>query len=173
MSELVVVGKLGAAYGIRGWLKIHSFTGDPEQVFSYQPWQIGKDGNWRDIAVAQWRRHNEGLIVRFAGVEDRTSAETYVGLDVAVAAELLPPLPEGEYYWRDLIGMQVVTESGFALGVVNGLMETGSNDVLAVTAPANDPFGKRERLIPFLLDQVIKQVDLAHKTITVDWDPDF
>lgn len=173
MTDHVVVGKLGAAYGIRGWLKINSFTEDPEQVFTYQPWSIGQGGKWRDAVVAQWRRHNDGLIVRLDGVEDRTGAEALIGLDVAVAAEKLPVLPEGEYYWRDLIGMTVVTASGVNLGVVNGLMETGSNDVLAVTAPSDDAFGKRERLIPFLVDQVIKQVDLSHKTLVVDWDPDF
>lgn len=173
MTELVVVGKLGAAYGIRGWLKLHSFTDEAEQVFGYQPWQIGRDGRWQNATVAQWRRHNDGLIVRLAGIDDRTAAEPFIGFEIAVPVTQLPQLPTGEYYWRDLIGMQVVTTSGVNLGVVNGLMETGSNDVLAVTAPSDDAFGKRERLIPFLLDQVIHQVDLAHRTITVDWDPDF
>ena len=85
----------------------------------------------------------------------------------------LPELPQGEFYWRDLIGMSVVTDKGYSLGIVDDLMETGSNDVLVVKANSKDAFGQAERLIPFLTDSVIKEVKYDAREITVDWDPGF
>lgn len=87
--------------------------------------------------------------------------------------DVLPPLQEGEYYWRDLIGLSVVNTAGYALGVVDDLMDTGSNSVLIVRAEERDAFGKKERLIPVINGQFVKGVDFGAKVITVDWDPDF
>ncbi|KAA1461413.1 ribosome maturation factor RimM, partial [Enterobacter hormaechei] len=88
-------------------------------------------------------------------------------------SEQLPELDTGDYYWKDLIGCQVISTAGYNLGTVNDMMETGSNDVMVVKANLKDAFGVKERLIPFLDGQVIKKVDLATKTIEVDWDPGF
>jgi len=172
-SSIIVVGKLGAPYGIKGWLKVHSFTDDPQGIFDFSPWLIGQQGKWQSLEVVDWRRHNKGFIAKFAQVNDRDQAMAYTNVEISVDSAQLPALPEGEFYWRDLIGMSVITDKGYSLGIVDDLMETGSNDVLVVKANSKDAFGQSERLIPFLTDSVIKDVKYDKKEITVDWDPGF
>ncbi len=172
-KDLVVLGKFGAVYGINGWLKVNSYTDVPEGIFDYTPWQIQLQGNWRQVQISGKKRHGNGLIVKLAEVSDRDQAQLYVNADIAVERSALPQLAEGDYYWRDLMGMAVVNEAGYHLGEVVDMMETGSNDVLVVKANKSDAFGKTERLLPFLTDSVIKEVNNAERRILVDWDPDF
>jgi 16S rRNA processing protein RimM len=172
-QDSIVLGKVGSVYGIKGWVKIHSFTQDPQAIFDYQPWILYQGKKEQTVEISEWRRHNNGLIAKFAGIDDRDSAQLVVSYEIKVDSEVLPELPEGEFYWRDLIGMRVMTIQGYDLGVVEDIMETGSNDVLVVKANPNDGFGKKDRLIPYLEEQVIKEVDSALKQINVDWDPGF
>lgn len=172
-KDLVVLGKFGAVYGINGWLKVNSYTDIPEGIFDYTPWQIQLQGNWRPVQVTGWKRHSNGLIAKLDGVNDRDQAQLYVNADIAVTPATLPKLEDGDYYWKDLMGMKVITEAGYDLGEVVDMMETGSNDVIVVKANRNDAFGQKERLLPFLTDSVIKAVDLAQSRIIVDWDPEF
>lgn len=176
MSKLlnpVVLGKLGSTYGIRGWLRVFSSTEQSESIFDYQPWYIQRAREWRVIELEGWKRHNQDLIIKLKGVDDREVANSLTNCEIAVEAEQLPPLEEGDYYWKDLMGCQVVTTSGYELGKVTDMMETGSNDVLVVRANLKDAFGAKERLIPFLDGQVIKKIDLTAQLIEVDWDPGF
>ncbi|WP_286266133.1 ribosome maturation factor RimM [Thalassotalea atypica] len=173
MEKKILLGKVGAVYGIKGWLKIHSFTDVPEAIFDYTPWSLKLGGKEQSIEISDWRRHNNGLIAKFSTTEDRDQAQRFVGSEVFVEEDLLPELPEGEFYWRDLIGMAVVTDKGYDLGQVSDVMETGANDVLVVKANRNDGFGKKERLIPYIFDQVIVSVSNETKQICVDWDPGF
>jgi len=169
----LVLGKVGAVYGIKGWLKIHSFTDIPDAIFDYSPWSLNLGGNSQSANITDWRRHNNGLIAKVAGIDERDQAQSLVGYEISVNPEDLPELPEGDYYWKDLMGMQVVTTKGYDLGVVSDMMETGANDVLVVKANLNDGFGQKERLIPYLLEQVIISVSADKKQIEVDWDPGF
>lgn len=169
----VIVGRLGAVYGIKGWLKVNSFTEQTEAIFDYPNWLVGQDGQWQAIRVSEWRRHNNALIAKLAGFDVREQSQALTGLDIAVAADELPPLAEDEYYWRELIGMAVVNRQGYDFGQVVDLMETGSNDVLVVKANLKDAFGKKERLIPFVESQMIDAIDRQSRRITVDWDPGF
>ncbi|TLU66900.1 ribosome maturation factor RimM [Thalassotalea litorea] len=173
MEKEIILGKIGAVYGIKGWLKIHSFTEEPETIFDYSPWVLNLGGNKQNIEVSEWRRHNNGLIAKFTDINDRDDAQLRTGAEILVSDVQLPELPQGEFYWRDLIGMDVVNEQGYNFGKVTDIMETGSNDVLVVKANRTDAFGKKERLIPYLEDQVIKSVSLDEKKIDVDWDPGF
>ena len=173
MSEPVVVGQLGAVYGIKGWLKVNSFTDQPEGIFDYRPWLIKNGSSWREIQVTGWKRHGKGLICKLVDIDEREQAQMLTGADIAVSAESFSALPDDEFYWRDLIGCRVKNIKGYDFGLVTQLMETGSNDVLVVKANANDAFGQRERLIPFLEDQVIKSVNIQDSIIEIDWDPDF
>jgi len=173
VDNVIVVGRLGAVYGIKGWLKVNSFTEDPESIFGYTPWFIQQKGLWREVRLNSWKRHNNGLICKLDGVDSREDAQALTGFDIAVQSEILPELPQGEFYWRDLIGCTVVTTKGYQLGTVTELMETGSNDVLVVKANANDAFGMKERLIPFIDEQVITNINLPARLIEVDWDPGF
>lgn len=172
-QKIEVVGKLGSTYGIRGWLRLYSSTEFPESIFDYQPWFLNIKGQWREVELETWRYHNNDLIVKLVGTDDREAAQLLTNLEIGVDLSCFPTLEEGDYYWHDLIGCQVVNLEGYAMGVVSELMETGSNDVLVVRANSKDAFGKQERLIPFLYEQVVKRVDLATKTITVDWDAGF
>lgn len=172
-SELILVGKIGAPYGIKGWFKINTYTEVPEGIFEYSPWFVTINGQQQDVKVVEWRRHNKGLIAKFDKVDDRNQAEAWLHAEIFVLADQLPELEGDDFYWRDLKGMQVNASNGYNLGTVSGLMETGSNDVLVVDANRNDAFGKTERLIPFIQDEVIIKVDKDQNTITVDWDPGF
>ncbi|ATC94043.1 16S rRNA processing protein RimM [Pseudoalteromonas tunicata] len=134
---------------------------------------IGQQGKWQSFKVVDWRRHSKGFIAKFANIDDRDQALVYTNAEIFVELSQLPELPQGEFYWRDLIGMSVTTDKGYSLGIVDDLMETGSNDVLVVKANNNDGFGQAERLIPFLTDTVILNVDAEARQITVDWDPSF
>ena len=162
-QRIEVVGKLGSTYGIRGWLRIYSSTEQAESIFDYQPWFLKIKGEWQPTELENWRHHNHEIIVKLKGVD------VEIGVDLSV----FPELEEGDYYWHDLIGCSVVNLEGYTMGTVTEMMETGSNDVLVVKANTKDAFGKQERLIPFLYEQVVKRVDLTTKTIEVDWDAGF
>ncbi len=172
-SDTLVIGIIGAPYGVKGWVKITSHTHDLDGVFAYTPWLLGQVEESKDYVVDQWRTHNKGLVAKLIGVDNRDDAEGIKNLEISIKAEMLPELDDSDVYWRELVGMQVVTEKGYNLGVIKELFETGANDVLLVKANLNDAFGQKERMVPYLLDQVIKQVDRQAKTVTVDWDPAF
>jgi len=169
-SETLIVGKIGAPYGVKGWVKINSYTEEQQGIFNYQPWLLS-DG--KEYRVDQWRVHNKGLVAKLVGIENRNEAEDIKNADISIQSDLLPALEEDQFYWRELLGMKVVTEQGYDLGTVKELFETGANDVLLVKARINDAFGQKERMLPYLPEQVIKHVDKEAKTITVDWDPGF
>ena len=142
-------------------------------IFDYQPWFIQKAGQWQQVQLESWKHHNQDLIIKLKGVEDRDAANLLTNCEIVVDSTQLPKLEEGDYYWKDLMGCQVVTTEGYDLGKVVDMMETGSNDVIVIKANLKDAFGIKERLVPFLDGQVIKKVDLTTRTIEVDWDPGF
>jgi 16S rRNA processing protein RimM len=165
-QEFIVVGKVSSAFGVKGWVKVFSYTDPGNNILQYQPWFIHQDGKWKTVAVSEGRIHGKALVVHIETVDDRDSAERLKSCEIAIRREQLLPAPEGEYYWIDLIGLHVINQQGIELGVVDHLMETGANDVLVVKSD-------QERLIPFVMDEFIKAVDLEKQTILVDWDVDF
>lgn len=168
----MIIGRLGAVYGIKGWIKVNSFTEIPEGIFDYSPWLIQHKGEWVEVTLSDYKRHGKGLIAKLKGFDQREETQALTGADIAIHAEQLPELEE-DYYWRDLIGCTVVTTQGYDLGKITDMMETGSNDVIVIKANATDAFGKKERLLPFLEEQVIINVDITAKRIEVNWDPNF
>ena len=172
-NEKLVVGKFGASYGIRGWLKVFSYTDNPESIFDYSPWFINQKGQWTELKVESWKRHNKGWVVKLEGIEIREEAHLLTNVEIAINPAALPELSEDEFYWRELFGMKVFNTQGYDLGEVVDMLETGSNDVLVVKANLKDAFGQKERLIPFLEEQVIINVDRQAQRIEVDWDPGF
>jgi 16S rRNA processing protein RimM len=171
-DRLVEVGRVQAAYGIKGWVWVYSNTDPIANIFAYMPWYAQVGGVWQELRVSEWREQGKGLVMRLDGVIDRNGAESLKGLALWVNKSCLPELQEGDYYWSDLLDLSVFLEDGRLLGQVHSLMETGSNDVLVVRA-ASGSMDARERLIPWLPDRVVKQVDLAGRRIIVDWDPEF
>jgi 16S rRNA processing protein RimM len=145
---------------------VYSYTQPRENIIQYQPWQLNQGGDWQPRQVAEGRRHGKGVIARLAGCEDRDQAMLLMDSEIGIRRDQLPAPGPGEYYWSDLQGLEVVTEKGESLGRVDHLIETGANDVLVVK-------GDRERLIPFVMQQVVTRVDLGAGTIQVDWDKDF
>ncbi|WP_100641972.1 ribosome maturation factor RimM [Alteromonas facilis] len=169
-SDTLVIGKIGAPYGVKGWVKINSYTDDSTGIFDYVPWFLGDE---REYQVEQWRFSGKSLVAKLVGIESRDDAERIKNLDIHITAQQLPTLSGDDYYWRDLIGMQVETQQGYNLGTVKEMFETGANDVMLVKAQSNDAFGQKERMLPFIRESVIKSVDMQARTITVDWDPGF
>ncbi|HET7649455.1 MAG TPA: ribosome maturation factor RimM [Gammaproteobacteria bacterium] len=165
-SRRVVIGKVTGLYGVKGWVKLMSWTDPREAIADFPVWQLKLDGEWREWDVAECRPHGKTIIARLQGMTDRDQAARLIGAEIAVQRDQLPSLKPGEYYWADLIGMTVQLADGRALGEVEAMMETGANDVLVVQ-------GDRQRLIPFIRDQVVREVDLDKGLIQVDWDPDF
>ena len=164
---MVIMGRVAAAHGIRGWVKIQTFTEHLDSLLDYRTWWIGHEhGPWREVEVGQCEVHNKTLAAQLPDCPDRTAAEKLKGLLIAVPRSSLPQQAGDEYYWSDLIGLAVVNEAGVQLGTVANLLETGANDVLSVTD------GSGEMLIPFVAS-TIKQVDLKNKTIRVDWSADY
>jgi len=162
----IVVGRITGLYGVRGWVKVYSWTEPREAIVGYSPWQVKIGGGWREMQVVDGRRHGKGVVVRLEGCDNRDVAATLLGAEIAIFRSQLPDTAAGEYYWTDLVGLKVVNREGVELGVVKNLMETGANDVLVVQ-------GERERLIPCLFGKVVVEVDLEHRLMRVDWDPEF
>ncbi|MFB6421645.1 MAG: ribosome maturation factor RimM [Candidatus Malihini olakiniferum] len=169
----IVIGKTRLTYGIQGWLKLFSSTEKKESIFNYQPWYIKFHGSWTIFAIENWKHHNQGLIIKPKGIDDRDTANLLTNTEIVVGFSQLPDLEEGSYYWKNLFGCEVITSSAYQLGKVINMIETGSNDVMVIKANLKDAFSAKERLIPFLTGQVIKHVDLSTKIIEVDWDPSF
>lgn len=152
-------------FGVRGWVKVFSHTEPREGILGYGPWLVGEGDAWREVAVIDGRAHGKGVVARLEGVDDRGGAAALVGAGIAVHRDRLPPLPPGEYYHADLVGLEVVNTDGVVLGAVSHLFATGANQVMVVQ-------GERERLLPFVQGQVVLEVDLAERRIRVDWDPE-
>lgn len=172
-QQPVILGKIGASYGIKGWLKITAYTEPMESIFDYSPWLICEQGEWREIGVEQWRFHGKSIVAQLAGVDSREQAQAMTHCEIAILPEQMQALSNDEFYWRDLIGCDVISTQGYHMGKVEQILETGANDVLVVKANAKDAFGKGERLIPFVTEQFVTQVELSSKQIIVDWDPNF
>ncbi len=162
---MVTLGRVSGLHGVRGWIKVFSYTDPRQAIFGYAPWTLDKNGERRIVEADQTREHGNRLLVRLAGIDDRDQAACWVGAEILVERGRLPPTAANEFYWADLIGLNVVTTDGLELGRVERLLETGANDVLVVA-------GDRQRLIPWLPDRVIAGVDLDAGQIRVEWNPD-
>ncbi len=177
-SEIVqgtlVVGRIAAVFGVRGWVKVVSFTEDPEKIFDYQPWLVGDDMGFQSIEVDEWKSHGDGLLAHIKGIDDRDIARTWCQKDIRVDVALLPELDNSQFYWHQLEGLVVYNhfdETVQRLGTVTSLLETGANDVLVIKGDAESA-DCRERLIPYS-QQYVLSVDLKVQRIDVAWDPDF
>ena len=171
-SELEVVGRILGVHGVQGWVKVYSYTDPMDNLQHYQPWHLKQGGHWKPVKLTGFRPQGKGLIAQIDGITDREAAASLVGQEIGIPGDLLPTSGAGEYYWRDLVGLRVHHVDGMDLGKVVRMLETGANDVLAVRGDSNS-LDRRERLIPWLPDDVITEVNLAEGRMTVDWDPEF
>jgi len=161
----ILLGRISGVFGVRGEIKIESWTDPREAIFRYQPWTLVRGGSSSPLAGVRGRNHGLALVASIPGIDDRDRAQELVGSEISVPRSALPPPKPGEYYWVDLEGLAVQTVESVALGTVSHLFDTGANPVLVVQ-------GDRERLIPFVQPHLVS-VDFDSRWIVVDWDPDF
>ncbi len=160
-----MLGRISGVFGVKGWVKVISYTEPREAVLNYESWLLGQNGEWQSAKVAEGQRHGKTVVVRFDGFEDRDQAASLVGTQIGVPRDELPETEDGHYYWSDLEGLKVLRSDGSELGRLSYLLESGAHDVMVVK-------GDQERLIPFVKDEIVIDVDLAEGVITVDWDWD-
>lgn len=165
-DSMIVLGKISGAFGIKGWVKVHAFTETRVGILDYSSWQLKVNGQWTSYQVLQGQAQGKSVVARLENVQDRDQALALVGCEIAIERDDLPALSADQFYWSDLVGLEVINAQGETFGKVSHLFETGSNDVLVVK-------GERERLVPWIMGDVIKQVSLDEQCIHVDWDADF
>ena len=162
----LILGLISGVYGVRGWLKLNSYTRPKENILSYSPLLMKVDKDWQELDVEETQLRGGRLLLKINGVATPEQAQEFIHRELAVTQDQLPPLSEGEYYWHDLIGLEVLNQDEISLGKVKQIAETGANDVLVINGEAE---GKSRILIPLIMDVYVKQVDLIAKTIHVDW----
>lgn len=165
-SDWVTVGRFGRPRGIKGFVKVISFTHPLENILMYQPWHAYIKGQWQPLAIKKAVTEHKFAFVQIEGFLERELAATLTNVDIAIKREQLPDLAPGEYYWHQLIGMTVVDVAGVVLGTVAEIIATGANDVLVVD-------GEKRHLIPYVPEKYIIKVDESSSNIIVDWDVDF
>lgn len=165
-QKWVTLGRVSGVLGVKGWLKVRSYTEPPSNLLTFRAWTLRLKGSDRPVELEEGSSRTGGIVAKLRGVDDRDSARSAVGADIVVERERLPPLRTGEFYWADLEGCEVRTTTGVALGCVNGMLATGAHDVLVLP-------GRPERLIPFVAGTIVKHVDLAERLVVVDWSPDY
>jgi 16S rRNA processing protein RimM len=180
-ADTLVIGKIVGCFGIKGWVKIHSYTDPAENFFGFDRCAVNTRTGQEPIEFDTGHRQGKGLVAHIKGVDERTLAESYKGLEIVTATSELAELDEGDFYWRQLQGMQVWcrdasseehSDNRVLLGKVSQLIETGANDVLVVGA-CEGSYDQRERLVPYLPDDVVTRVDLEKAVIEIDWFLDF
>jgi 16S rRNA processing protein RimM len=165
LDDLVCVGHILGAQGIKGWVRVFSNTSPRDNIVNYSPWIIEQGDEFKVVSVSG-RSQGKNIVARLEGCENRSAAEALTGCRILINPAQLPDLQAGEYYWSDLIGLQVESLQGEPLGVVASILETGADDVLVLS-------GERERLIPFVIGDIVHEVDLLRQRLVVDWLPDY
>lgn len=165
-ERLVLVGRIVGLHGVRGGVKIESWTEPRGAIFNYQPWRLRLAGQEHSLRASALVR-SDRIAAQLEGISEREQAAALMGADILVPRSQLPDLPDGEYYWFDLEGLSVINQQDLPLGRIQRLFDTGANAVMVV----HD--GQRERLIPYVSGQYVLAVDLAAGTVRVDWDADF
>ncbi|WP_330927391.1 ribosome maturation factor RimM [Candidatus Sororendozoicomonas aggregata] len=172
----ITLGSVVAVYGVKGWVKVYSHTSPMDNILNYRHWIVSHKGRIETVEIDQGRLHGKGLVVHIAGCDDRESARNYCDSEIMVNASDMPPAPDDEVYWHQLEGLSVFSRDGVndnvLLGKVSHLMATGANDVLVI-APSKGSVDKRERLVPWLVNQVVLDVNPEKGFIRVDWDPEY
>lgn len=175
MNSKIVVGQIVGVFGIKGWLKVKSFTEPADNLLHYAPWYLGLPQGLKQFEVQDYAQRPQGAQVKLKGIDDRDQALALGKASIYVEQNQLAELAAGEFYWSQLIGLRVISQFGGVerdLGSVHSLLETGSNDVLVVRGDGTS-IDQVERLIPYLPGQFVLEVDLALGIIRVDWDPEF
>jgi 16S rRNA processing protein RimM len=165
-QTLVTLGRISGVFGVKGWVKVHSYTDPRDNIVGFAAWTLRRSGIQSTVELEDGRSHGGNVVAKLRGVDDREQARELIGAEVFVERAELPACRPGEYYWTDLEGLEVRAMNGEVLGRVDHLVATGANDVLVLS-------GERPRLIPFVVGDVIRSVDLDAGVIVADWSPEF
>jgi len=164
-SDPLVVGRIVGVHGLQGGLKLLSFTRPRNNLLRYRQWWVCPAGMWRRLRLLEGSVQGKSLVARLEAIDSREAAEPLVGLDISMPRADLPRAKPHEYYWSELIGMQVLNAEDVVLGQVRSLVEAGDHDVLVIE-------GARDYLVPFVRDVYVLKVDRKARQIRVDWHPD-
>ena len=157
----ILIGQVSGCFGVKGWLKIFSYSDPRENISTYKNWII--DGKLYESI--QSKKNGKLVVAKLKGVDDKETAQTFIGKKIEIEPQQLADLNQGQFYWRDLVGLNVSNTDGVAFGKVKSMLDTGANDVIIVK-------GERERLIPFIIDNTVIKVDLEQQTLLVNWHED-
>jgi 16S rRNA processing protein RimM len=171
IDDLIVIGKIYSVHGVRGEVKVYSFTDPVANLLQYKSWTLRREGSVKQVELVSGRGSDKFLVAKLKGLEDREEARLLSGYEICVPRNLFPELVDGEYYWYQLEGLKVIDQAGQLLGKIDHLFETGANDVMVVK-PCTDSLDGRERLLPYT-EQCVLSIDLSAGEMRVDWDADF
>jgi 16S rRNA processing protein RimM len=171
-DDLIVVGKIYSVHGVRGEVKVYSFTDPIKNLLDYKTWTLKREGTvLKQVELVSGRGNDKFLVAKLKGLDDREEARLLAGCEICVPRHLFPDLADGEYYWYQLEGLKVIDQAGQLLGKIDHLLETGANDVIVVK-PCAGSLDDRERLLPYT-EQCVLSIDLSAGEMRVDWDADF
>jgi 16S rRNA processing protein RimM len=165
-TDWVIIGRFGRPHGIKGYITVIAFTEPRENLLQFTNWHVHRNEQWQPLAIKHVQINLKHILVQVANYDEREQAAALTNCEIAVNREQLPKLEAGEYYWHQLIGMQVVTSNGVTLGDVTDLLSTGAHDVLIIQ-------GKRRHLVPYVLNKFVLNIDDVNRQITVDWDEEY
>ena len=173
-DDYILLGEISGVSGLKGWVKVFSHTSPRLQITEYKQWFLKKKGSeeWQAVKVKGGKAQGKNIIASIEGVRYRDQAEALIGSTIAIKSDQLEKLSEGEYYWKDLIGLNVENTEGVKLGEIDWLFNTGSNDVIIIKG-RNADGEKVEHLVPYIIDEYVVSVSLEDSLMVVNWDPDF
>ena len=163
-GKKILVGKISNPHGIKGWVKVISFTDPIENILSYKKWTISDNETEKTYCLEDSRIQGNKIVIKLEGVNNRDDADLLKNLQIEINRSDLPKLEENSYYWEDLVDFNVIDIKGMHVGKVDSLFRTGSNDVLVIINET-----KQRLLVPFIMEEVIKYVDLDKELISIDW----
>ena len=167
-SQDILVGEIIGSHGLKGWVRVFSFTRPAEKILTYSPWQLADSRGCEEFLISSSRVSGKKILVLFKECRNRNKADELKSRQVFIEKAQMLDLEEGDFYWNDLVGMQVKSTEGIFLGKVDSLIETGANDVLVVS-PTEESWDDQERLIPYVDGEIVVRVDQVLKQITVVW----
>ena len=163
-GKKILVGKISNPHGIKGWVKVISFTDPIDNILSYKKWTISDNETEKTYCLEDSRIQGNKIVIKLEGVNNRDDADLLKNLQIEINRSDLPKLEENSYYWEDLVDFNVIDIKGMHVGKVDSLFRTGSNDVLVIINET-----KQRLLVPFIMEEVIKYVDLDKELISIDW----
>ncbi len=163
-DKKIYLGKITGVHGVKGWLKIQSFSSPPENILNYPQWIINNQGEEDFYSIEKGRKQNNKIVVKLEKIDDRNTAESLINSKIQILRSDLPKLPNENYYWSDLVGLSVLNSEEKVIGKIESLIETGANDVMVIKT-AKD----KRVLVPFVMHEIIKEVNVELNYIKIDW----